>query len=482
MALAQTVTNLSRQLADLTGALEQRRAGGASLARLRRAYRGRPVAFFVEVLRVALTQQQQGIVEAVNAHHLVAVPGAIGTGKDFAAMALALYHAVIEDALVLVQSATDRQATEVNMAEVRRHFLRARTLPGELYQRALRLPGSGHGLILCMTSTEVSNLTGFHAPRVVAVLSEAQALEPFAYEAAHAVTVGPEDRVLAVGNPLRAAGPFFEACQTGSGWAVVRLSALDHPNVQRGETLVPGAVTQAAVARFREQYGEASSLYRSRILAEFPVGGDTTLIPRALLEGAIDRLVGVTAASVVTAGVDTARSKSGSAIGLAVAHGGKLVHLVTFHCDDTVLAADRIFTALEPFTPGVIRLDVGGPGAGIADLLRRRPTTGWRAEVVGEHFGGGPLDRARFLNRRAELWYTLREKLERGEISLPREPALLEELGAPSFGYTAKNQIVVESKPDVEARLPAGLDRADAVVLALAAPPPEGWRMFRMPY
>lgn len=473
MALAHGVAVLTRQLTELAGSLEERHTRGRSLAQLRRQYADAPEAFIRDVLRLTLTPQQAAVIHAVRAGPLVAVPGGVSVGKDAVAMALALYLAVVEDALVLVQSATDRQATEVNMGEVRRAFGRARDLPGELYQRAFRLPGAAHGMILCMTSGDVSRLTGFHAPRVFVILSEAQALEPFSWEAAHSVTVGEQDGILAVGNPLHAGGPFFLACQSGSGWAVVRLSALDHPNVLTGRTVIPGAVTRAAVARFREQYGEASPVYRARILGEFPTDGDTTLLPRGLLASAVERRLGPFAGPCI-AGVDTARSKSGSAIGVAVAHGGQLVHLATFHCADTVLSAERLFRELTPFAPQVIRLDLGGPGAGIADVLRRTPSP-WRAEVVGEHFGGAPQDRDRFLNRRAELWYGLRERIERGEVSLPRDPALLEELGAPGFGYDRRNRIVLESKEDVEARLPDGLDRADAVVMALAIPRAEPW-------
>ena len=474
MALTHGVASLTRQLADLAGDLEQRHTKGRSLAALRRQYADEPEAFIRDVLRLRLTEQQARVIAAVRAHALVAVPGGVSVGKDAVAMALALYLAVIEDRLVIVQSATDRQATEVNMGEVRRAFARARDLPGELYQRAFRLPGAGHGLILCMTSGDVSKLTGFHAPRVFVILSEAQALEPYSWEAAHSVTVGERDGILAVGNPLRAGGDFFLACQEGSGWQVVRLTALEHPNVVTGTTVIPGAVTRAAVERFRQQYGAGSPIYRARILGEFPTEGDTTLLPRALLETAVGRALGLTAATPCVAGVDTARSKSGSDIGVAVARGGQLIHLTTFHCADTVLSAQRVFAELAPFTPRTIRLDLGGPGAGIADVLRRTPSP-WRAQVVGEHFGGSALDRDRFANRRAELWYNLRERIERGEVSLPRDPGLLEELSAPSFGYTTQNRIVIESKDEVVARLPAGLDRADSVVMALAAPRMEPW-------
>jgi hypothetical protein len=473
MQSASTLDRIARELSLLTDSVEEHQ--GRDRAVLVRRYRGRPLAFITEVLRAKPTAQQEAVVHAVGTSPLVVVPGAVGVGKDFVAAALSMFWAYIEGALVLVQAPTERQATTIFMGEVRRMFHRGAELPGQMMERVLRIPGASHAGILSMTSTDSSKLTGHHAPEVRVVLTEAQGLEEHAWEAAISVAVGPRDRILAVGNPLRAEGRFFTACMDGSGWQRVRLSALDHPNVVTGHEVVPGAITRRGVAQFRQEYGEASGIYRARILAEFPLEAQSALIPRALLDRAAGAQLPNAVNPRVVAGVDTARSKSGSAIGVAVAKGGDLVHLTTFHCPDTVLAARRVLEELTPFTPSLIRLDVGGPGAGIADILRRTPSSGWRTVVEDVHFGGAAADRARFPNRRAELWYGLRERLERNEIALPRHPQLLEELAAPGFGYDKANRIVVEAKDEVMARLGRGLDRADSVVMALSAPRMGPW-------
>ncbi len=476
-----TLDRLEQDLLELTGTgvLESRE--GRNRAELVRRYRGRPLPFIREVLRVKVTPQQQDVVRAVIANPLVVVPGSIGVGKDFISTALAMYWAYIEGALVIFQAPTERQATTILMGEVHRHFHRATELPGDLLQRALRIPGTSHAGILSMTSTESSKLTGFHAPDVRVVLSEAQGLEDHAWEAALSVAVGPRDRILAVGNPLRAEGRFYNACLDGSGWHRVRMSALLHPNVVTGREVVPGAISLRSVEQFKREYGETSGIYRSRILAEFPLEAESSLIPRPLLDRAAGLILPVSHNPIVMAGVDTARSKSGSAIGVAVAKGGTLVHLTTFQCPDTVLAARRVLEELTPFEPNTIRIDVGGPGAGIADILRSSPDPGWRAVVEDVHFGGAPSDRARFPNRRAELWFGLRERLERNEIALPRHPELLDELAAPGFGYDRANRIVVEPKDEVMKRLGRGLDRADSVVMALGTLPARPWRVWHCP-
>jgi hypothetical protein len=108
-------------------------------------------------------------------------------------------------------------------------------------------------------------------------------------------------------------------------------------------------------------------------------------------------------------------------------------------------------------------VDVGGVGAGVVDRLRQL-----KYEVEQVHFGGGANDPQRFRNRRAELFWTLRERLEKGEISLPDDEELLADLSALRYAFTQDGRILLESKDDVRKRLGRSPDRADAVALAFA--------------
>lgn len=478
-----TLDTLARQVDELAGAMLEQRTKGRTHRALQRQYQGRPLAFIREVLRGHLTPQQEAVVAAVEAHPLVAVPGAVGVGKDYVATALAMYWAYIEGALVIFQAPTERQATVILMREVRDHFARASDLPGDLFQRALIVPGAHRAAIRTMTSTESSKLTGFHAPDVRVVLSEAQGLEPHAWEAAFSVAIGPRDRIMAVGNPLSPEGRFFDACLApDTKWHTVTLSALDHPNLLTGRVIVQGGPTVASVQRFKDEYGADSAIYRSRVLAQFPLEATAALFPRDLLMAAVNRTLTPRAGDQVVAGVDTARSKAGSQIGLAVARGGQLTYLTTFFGPDTTQAASRILDELGQFQPSVIRLDVGGPGAGICDILRRTPSPGWRARIEEIHFGGSPHDKDRFLNKRAEMYYGLRERLEQEMVGLPRDAALIEELSQPTFSFDARSRVVIEGKDLIAGRLGRSPDRADAAVMALALPPVQPWVVHRTAY
>ena len=145
------------------------------------------------------------------------------------------------------------------MSEVARACRGASELPGELYRTTLRLPHEARAGVLAFTSTEASRLTGFHAPRVMAVVTEAQGVEEYAWEGLLACATGPEDRVLAVGNPLVPSGRFFAVSRPQSDWRTLQASALDHPNLREGRTVIPGGPSQAFIDRMRADESRAAA-------------------------------------------------------------------------------------------------------------------------------------------------------------------------------------------------------------------------------
>jgi hypothetical protein len=472
------------------GAFEVAHSRGRALEEFAR-YADDPVGFIRDVLKGNPWSRQEEIAAALLAHPQVVVRSANGIGKDWLAAQLAIWWAICRRGLVIAQAPTDRQSTEIFMGEVGRAWRRADDLPGELYQRALRLPGEEHAGILSMTSTESSRLTGYHAPRVLIVLSEAQGLDDFAWEAALAVAVGEEDRFLAIGNPLAPSGRFFAASRPGSAWHRLKVSALEHPNVVQGRTVIPGAVTKAAVDRLASEYGVDSPLYAARVLGEFPETGLDTLIPRAWLDHAAQQwergtLEDRARGKKMQFGVDVARFGSDLSC-VAVAEGPILRKLTTWQGADTEVTAGRVVETLRSYNvqqrvparmhrslavltdplemlgrPADVYVDVIGVGAGVADRLRaeRWPVTDFNAAAKATEEG-------RFQNRRAEAYWRVRQQLERGELALLPDEALFEELAATNYTITGAGRIQIEAKADIRQRLGRSPDRADAVVMAM---------------
>ena len=246
--------------------------------------------FIREVLGHELWEGQVRIAEDVRDHSLTVVQSCNSAGKDFLAGQLSLFYVYVHDALVLLTGPTARQVEEILMAEVARTFHRTPELVGKIYQRSLRIGRSEARGIIAFTSSEASRLTGFHAPLVVAIITEGQGVEPFCYEAMLACTTGEADRLLVLGNPLSPTGRFYHISRPNSEWRRVRISAFDTPNVIKDDpTIVPGMITRAFIERMRREYGASSSIYVSRVLGEFPESATDGLCQRSWLEAAADR-------------------------------------------------------------------------------------------------------------------------------------------------------------------------------------------------
>ena len=113
---------------------------------------------------------------------------------------------------------------------------------------------------------------------------------------------------------------------------------------------------------------------------------------------------------------------------------------------------------------GSITVDVVGLGAEIVDRLRE---LGYRVRA----FNGGAFtsEQRKFLNLRGSSYWNLRTLLEEGNIALPRDPGLFEELLAIRWFPTSDGKVQLERKVDMKRRLGKSPDRADAVSMAFGA-------------
>ncbi len=449
-----------------------------------------PVGFIREVLKGEPWGRQVEIAEAVKANPLVVVRSANAVGKDWIAGGLALWWVYARRGLVLLTGPTERPVREGVMGEVARAFGRAKDLPGELYQMALRLGREEKAGILAFTSTEASKLTGFHAPRVMVVLTEAQGVEPWAFEAALACATGAQDRVLAVGNPLMPSGRFYSVSRAGSGWRAIRIAADEHPNLVEGKTVIPGGPSPAFAERIAREYGRQSGVYMARVLGEFPDQEASGLFRRSWIEAAVEKWPewrALHAEDEPVVAVDPARYGPDLTC-VAVRRGLTVESLHTWGQVDLSESVDRIREVLEevgvrpwsghpevsrhiaihrrrrPMEPGAGKLIVDeiGLGAGVLDRLKE---LGFRCE--GFNGGSSPHDKDRFANLRAAAYWLLRERLEQGHIALPPDEALAEELLATSWRPTPEGRVKIDAKDDIKSRLGRSPDKADSVCMAI---------------
>jgi hypothetical protein len=129
---------------------------------------------------------------------------------------------------------------------------------------------------------------------------------------------------------------------------------------------------------------------------------------------------------------------------------------------DNMRLADAVASAIEKFQPDAVFIDAGN-GSGVIDRLRQLGHP-----VIEVNFGGKPID-PRFLNKRAEMWWGMKEWLATGG-AIPNLPALKQDMASPTYSYNSANKLVLESKDDIKARIMRSPDLADALALTFATP------------
>ena len=181
-------------------------------------------------------------------------------------------------------------------------------------------------------------------------------------------------------------------------------------------------------------------------------------------------------------GVDVARFGNDDTV-LAYWHGNTLQELEHLEEDDTQGTAATIGTriAQRSISAENVGVDAVGVGAGVLDGLRQDgyPVT----EIVS---GGSPKprkerregreDELRFKNLRSQMWWVLREAMEKSRISLAGccPQALVEDLCAPRFRIKSGDTVEVEPKRGrtknwgIQNRLGRSPDDGDAAVYGWA--------------
>jgi len=479
----QALDRLRVDFADLGDLLEAR--GGiqqTDLSRFRHDILG-----FVAFLwpHVILTAAQRAHLVAVQDHTRVAAYGANGCGKSFDDALVACWAIWCWDALVIATSAKESQLTDQYMRDVRRLFASTDLLWGEMRVLGIRRLDNPDSGLLCMAAGSEHNLRSYHAKRIMVQLHEGQGLPAFAYESAEIMAIGEWDRVTVTGNPVDPSGPFHKRC-TSPHWHPIRFDAREHLNIVEGRTVIAGGPTRESFVQRARDYGEGSAFYISSVWGEFPSESSEALVRRGWLETSqarwrASRGAGTEPQSVL--GVDVA-ALGGDRSVVAVRCGRTITEVRMLPVSDTMTTVEAIIAMARelglcihlntPLLSGhayqrppfsLVRVDAVGIGAGVADRLVE-------LGINCERFtGSGAVryNRTVCLNARADAFWSVRMVLERGELDLPPDDALIEELlGIRCHPNPATGLMQIIDKDvfrgEHKGRSP---DRADAVSLAV---------------
>jgi hypothetical protein len=420
-----------------------------------------PVFFVTKVLGGDPWEKQEEILKTVRDHRRVAVRACHGVGKTRVAAWVALWFLYChKNSKVITTAPTWHQVENLLWREIAAaHAGSKYPLGGKVLQTQIELGKQWFALGLSTDKPE--RFQGFHAEYILLIVDEASGVDQRIFEAAEGFLTSPGARLLLIGNPTQLSGEFYNAFRSPL-YHKIHISAFDSPNLKAGKIIRPYLVTPQWVEEKRLKWGEDSPLWYSRVLGEFPEQGDDTLIPLAWIEAAQQRWQMMPRGEPGELGVDVARYGTDTTV-IILRQGSRAEVIAQLRGQDTMEVTGAVINALRETEAKVAKVDVVGLGVGVADRLKEQ-----RYPVQEMNAGEAAQDKERFVNKRAEWYWALRERFQVGDIAIPPDDELASQLASLKYKFDSRGRIQIESKEDMRKRGLPSPDKADALMLAFA--------------
>lgn len=450
-----------------------------------------PVGFSRDVLGVELVPlQQKALTSLLEPPYRTLCPSANEVGKSIdGACAILWWHCTRIPSVIITTAPKFDQVKDILWKEVRSLARRAQ-LPLAFLPKTCRIERSSEDFAVGLTAKDATSFQGHHGPSILFVIDEGTGVAAEFFEAIESMFSPPGHAVLCLFNPT-AIGSRVHAemmgadkltAEPGKAWHIVRMSAIEHPNINaelRSEKPpVPHAIR---LDKFDRLFRKWSQLVGCDVGSPLQLATDivwppewatefcerTKQRPRVWRPGPVAeaRLLGRFARqgtnSVWSEGDWIAATREGleplplkleiPEIGCDVAAGGddntsfhvRCGFCSLFHEESNGLTGPQVAARLqelcetyakwfndnvaeipdrarpELLQPEDIPIKIDSDGIGARDC-EAMEDQGYRVVRVGA--GTKALDEMEFPNRRSELWFTVAEMARADELDFSRLP------------------------------------------------------------
>jgi hypothetical protein len=285
------------------------------------------------------------------------------------------------------------------------------------------------------------------------VFDEASKISDRIWEVTDGIFTTKKNIWLVCGNGTRNAGRFYDCFHKNKKYW--KTWQIDSRNCR--------AANKVYLERLIEQYGgEDSDQDRVRVLGQFPRTATRQLISTDAVEKCQKHETEGWELLPKVMGVDIARFGENSST-IAIRQGRKVHPVEVLPKMDLMATAHHVAEVIRRERPLQVFVDGSGIGAGVVDRLRQLNFS------VTDVNGGNSSLNPRFLNKRAEMWWEMKEAVE-GLMELPPDSKLKEELTCVEYDYTDKGRIRLDRKSDIQEEYGFSPDRADALAMTYAYP------------
>lgn len=204
---------------------------------------------------------------------------------------------------------------------------------------------------------------------------------------------------------------------------------------------------------------------RQELLCDFTASASNVVIPIDVVTAAAARKITremVQGAPSVIA-VDVARYGDDDTI-LQYRQGLWAAPQHRIHGEDTMHVAAFVASYINKYKPDAVFVDGGAMGPGVIDRLRQ---LGYYVSEV--NFGQSALNKDRYANIRAEMYFKTLEWLQQGGC-IPDDPDLKQQLTVTEYRFTSAGKIILQPKEEIKELTGRSPDKADALAMTFAYP------------
>lgn len=491
-------------------------------------YEGRPVEYMEEVLGDVLTEQQKEAVRLSVTKNMVVMQSSTGVGKSYTMADLACYFFDVYQGMgveiYLFAAPPSRNLQGILWKNIREAFHRHPSFDRKLIRSLKISRGSDviEGVIIPTHGTseeKVSKASGKHAPFLIFLIDEADAVPDEIFTGIDGCASGGEVRIVCSFNPKKRYGYVYNAIKSGRA-TLVKLCSFDHPNVIEGRTVIKGATTRGYVVdatnewtvhvpemdvKWDDDYppygyfklpdflvGTSSSTeigkqypplragwrkvtdpqYSYKVLGEYPPSGDKQLFPQESIDAAVTRhsMIDWKKLSHLerTAGFDVAdQGSDGCSLSLFKGY-NVLERIIRWAGADVNEGTEIVLEHLVANQVTIVYGDAVGMGKMYMDLLREKvDQRGLGIQVVGVNVG--KREKSRFLMRRDKLYWRLANWLKSSATCIPNDEELIRQLQAVSWEEGPNGRIVVTSKRQLRTLLSRSPDEMESALMRMDA-------------
>jgi hypothetical protein len=290
------------------------------------------------------------------------------------------------------------------------------------------------------------------------IFDEASAIPDKIFEVAEGGLTDGSPMIFLWGNPTRNSGKFFKVCfgPDRPRWL--------HKSIDSRTSLL---TNKTLIAEWLNDYGEDSDFFRVRVRGVPPRASDLQFIGSDRVEAAQTNAALSLADDPLIAGVDV--SGGGSAWNVCRFRRGMDARTVPpirfpgdFGRENMIAKLAEVLANQDPATKVAMMFIDSAFGSPIVERLQ---LLGYE-NVVEVNFGGSSPD-IHQLNMRAFMWNAVKDWLPRGAID-KNDERLDVDLTAPGWHLNKSNQLVLESKQDLQKRGIGPVDDGDALALTFA--------------